>query len=68
VELGICDGTNMCPVNNVGGGGAYGIKFSAIEFLFWFPLMLVGYAVLNTSLVIPLVRLYLGQYVSIIGI
>jgi hypothetical protein len=30
--------------------------------------MLVGYAVLNTSLVIPLVRLYLGQYVSIIGI
>ena len=51
-----------------GGGGAYGIKFSAIEVLFWFPLMLVGYAVLNTSLVIPLVRLYLGQYVSIIGI
>ena len=62
MESGIFDGTNMYPVNNVG------IKFSAIEFLFWFPLMLVGYAVLNTSLVIPLVRLYLGQYVSIIGI
>ena len=37
----------MYPVNNVG------IKFSAIEFLFWFPLMLVSYGWLFRSEHVP---------------
>ena len=48
VELGICDGRNMYPVNNV-----YGITFSAIEFMFSFPLMLVSYGWLFSSEHVP---------------
>jgi len=68
VELGICDGRNMYPENNVWGGGGLWNKI----FSHWIPVLVsIDACRLCSSERVPCYTsctVYLGQYVSIIGI